>query len=77
VSAEKTATPAAKLHPIKTANDITPEPPLDLTPAGIAQGGPASSSSSFPQGTLVTIGALLLAAGGSWGAYYFMRPPAD
>ncbi len=74
---EATATPAAVLKPIKTANDITPEPPLSLTPAGIAQGGPGGTQSTLPQGTLVTIGALLLAGGGSWGAYYFMKPPSD
>ncbi len=72
-----TATPGAVLRPITTQHDITPQPPLNLTPAGVAQGGPASSSSGLPQGTLVTVGALLLAAGGSWGAYYFMKPPAD
>ena len=38
---------------------------------------PGSEGASVPQSTLVTVGAILLAAGGSWGAYYFMRPPAD
>lgn len=67
----------ATLTPLNVSNGQTPQPPLSLTPAGIAQGGPGSESSSLPQGTLVTVGALLLAAGGSWGAYYFLRPPAD
>ncbi len=67
----------ATLTPLNVSNGQTPVPPVSLTPAGIAQGGPGTETSSLPQGTLVTLGALLLAAGGSWGAYYFLRPPTD
>ena len=69
--------PKASLRPLNLENGITPEPPLSLTPAGVAPGGPAGKGTSLPQGTLVTVGALLLAAGGSWGVYYFLRPPSD
>jgi hypothetical protein len=69
--------PAALLKPVTPVSGKTPEPPLSLTPAGIAQGGPGEASTGVSQGTLLSIGALLLAAGGSWGAYYFLRPPSD
>lgn len=74
---EGTPAPRATLRPINVSTGQTPQPPLSLTPAGIAQGGPAGEGAGLPEGTLLSIGAILLAAGGSWGAYYFMRPPAD
>ena len=74
---DATPAPKATLRPINVSNGQTPQPPLSLTPAGIAQGGPGSEGATIPQGTLMTVGAILLAAGGSWGAYYFMRPPTD
>jgi hypothetical protein len=48
-------------------------PPIDLTPAGVAGGGPGSTSSPLKSNTLVVVGIGLLAAGGSWGFYYLLR----
>jgi hypothetical protein len=49
------------------------QPPIDLTPAGMAGGGPASTRAPLTSSTLVVVGIGLLAAGGSWGFYYLLR----
>jgi hypothetical protein len=77
-AAAATTEPQASLKPVNSVSNQAPEPPLSLTPSGVAQGGPGEGGTSgLPTGMLMTVGALLLAGGGSWGAYYFLRPPAD
>jgi hypothetical protein len=44
-----------------------------LTPAGVAEGGPASTRAPLSSNTLIVVGIGLLAAGGSWGFYYLLR----
>jgi hypothetical protein len=78
--AEPTLKPAAPLPAATTRSTRLPpapvsnaQPPIDLTPAGVAGGGPASTPAPIASNTLIVVGIGLLAAGGSWGFYYLLR----
>ena len=78
--AEATGKPAAPLPVATTRSTRLPpapvsnaQPPIDLTPAGVAGGGPASTRTPIASNTLIVVGIGLLAAGGSWGFYYLLR----
>jgi hypothetical protein len=50
----------------------------NLTPTGGAAGGQGPQSNGPPVNKALTIaGLVVLAAGGSWGFYYFLKPPQD
>jgi hypothetical protein len=53
-------------------------PITNLTPTGSAAGGqgPDASRSAINQ-VLMLFGLVAVAAGGSWGFYYFLKPPKD
>ena len=78
--AEPTRKPSAPL-PAATARSTrlppapvsNAQPPIDLTPAGVAGGGPAKTRAPIASNTLIVVGIGLLAAGGSWGFYYLLR----
>ena len=78
--AEATLRPAAPLPAATTRSTRLPpapvsnaQPPIDLTPAGVAGGGPATTRAPIASNTLIVLGIGLLAAGGSWGFYYLLR----
>ena len=53
-----------------------PNPDLNLTPTGAAGGGTAPVALR-PNQTLMAAGLIVLAAGASWGFYYFVKPQHD
>jgi hypothetical protein len=70
-----TATPKPKTAtPLAGANT---KPPIDLTPAGIAGGGPVTKSPLVPKSTLMLIAVGILAAGASWSAYFLLKPATE
>jgi hypothetical protein len=53
-------------------------PISNLTPTGAAAGGPGPRSEGTQASkVLMLAGLVAVAAGGSWGFYYFLRPPKD
>jgi hypothetical protein len=73
-----TSTPKTKASTSGTKPVATSNPALKLTPTNSAGGGsgPASSGGGFSK-MLTTLGLVGIAAGGSWGFYYFLKPQRD
>jgi hypothetical protein len=73
VAAAPLPTAASRSNRLPPAPVSNAQPPIDLTPAGVAGGGPASTRTPLTSSTLVVVAIGLLAAGGSWGFYYLLR----
>jgi hypothetical protein len=69
------STPGATRTPRTTATRIVPPAQLLATPTGRAGGGGGPRPDSGKK-YLSTAGLIALAAGGSWGFYYFLKPKA-
>jgi hypothetical protein len=72
-----TATPKSKASAVTTKPVATSNPTLKLTPTNSAAGGTGAAAGGGVGKLLTTIGLVGIAAGGSWGFYYFLKPQRD
>ncbi len=63
--------------PVPPRNAPTDAQPIKVAANGSAGGGQAPSKGGGLSQMLMIFGLAAVAAGGSWGFYYFLKPPKD